>query len=130
MKLPVDEINFSFTRSGGPGGQNVNKVNTKAVLQWDVLNSQWFHGSWKDRFLKKYKNYIFNNGFQITSESFRSQIQNKEACLKRLHQMLMDTKKAPKVRKKTKPSLRAVQKRIDQKKRQGAKKKDRQKNFT
>lgn len=123
MRLPsgivLDDaaLQFTFSRSGGPGGQNVNKVNTKATLSVSVgalraaLPAYAVH-----RLEVVAARYVTREGLQISAGDSRSQIANRRACLERLREVLIEALRRPKRRKPTKPSARAVQRRIDAKK--------------
>ena len=118
------ELTFSASQSSGPGGQHVNKVNTKVTLRFDVVNSKLLNTEQKATILKKLKSKINNKGiFIIFSQSTRSQIKNKEEAVQKLDRLLTEvfTKKKP--RKSTKPTKSAVRKRLDNKKKQSEKKK-------
>jgi ribosome-associated protein len=110
------ELHFSFARSSGPGGQNVNKVNSKVILHWNVLESKSVRAEVKDRFLQKFKNKINDDGeVVIASESHRDQLRNREACIEKLEKMLAQVLLPPKKRLKTKPSRSAKEKRLKSK---------------
>ncbi len=122
--IPFDELNFSYSRSSGAGGQNVNKVNSKATLEWDMAASQAIPSEVKQRFSARYGNFINLKGVvQITCQESRSQKLNQEQCIKKLHHMIQTVLHPPKVRKKTRPKRSAVLKRLDTKKLEGLKKK-------
>lgn len=133
MKAPsVDilypEFIFSTSRSSGPGGQNVNKVNSRVTLEWNVVQSLLFSEEEKTVILHKLSSHITKEGvLQITSQEARSQLQNKETVVQKLEQLLTKAFTKKKIRKPTKPSKAAKQKRILQKKQHGEKKKWRQK---
>ncbi|MFN6090073.1 MAG: alternative ribosome rescue aminoacyl-tRNA hydrolase ArfB [Cyclobacteriaceae bacterium] len=133
MKAPsVDilysEFIFSASRSSGPGGQNVNKVNSKVTLEWNVVQSLLVSEEEKTVILYKLSSHITKEGVvQLTSQEARSQLQNKEAVIKKLQDLLTRAFIKKKTRKPTKPSKAAKQKRILQKKQHGEKKKWRQK---
>jgi ribosome-associated protein len=121
------ELTFTSSRSSGPGGQNVNKVNSKVTLQWNVQSSV-LTGEEKEVIQHKLATYITKEGvLQLTSQEARSQLQNKEAVVQKLEHLLTKAFTKKKARKPTKPSKAAKQKRILQKKLQGEKKKWRQK---
>ena len=123
LKVPLSEVDFSFARSSGPGGQNVNKVNTKAVLTWSVATSNCLPSSVRDRFLVTYQNRISAEGsITIRSERFRNQQRNIEDCLAKLRSMIQSVAKPPKKRLKTKPPVGSVQNRLTGKKRKSLKK--------
>lgn len=117
IQIPDEELEFSFARSGGPGGQNVNKVNSKALLRWRVSESNSLPWQVKDRFLKKYANRITAEGeIILQSQEFRDQPGNIESCLEKLKEMILSVLVAPTPRRPTKPSKAAKEKRIQTKK--------------
>jgi ribosome-associated protein len=123
VRIPLREFAFSFVRSSGPGGQNVNKLNTKAVLRWPVVASESLPAAVKERFTKKYHRRITGDGdLVMTSQRFRDQGRNIADCLEKLRAMLAEVAVAPKKRKVTKPSRRAKQRRLKEKKRHSEKK--------
>ncbi len=122
----LSEINFSTSRSSGPGGQNVNKVNTKVSLRWNVAESAILLPEQKELLLKKWATRLTVDGsLLIVSQEKRSQLQNKEDALGKLSRLLKEAFAKRKKRKKTKPSKGAVQKRLNQKKINSDKKKGR-----
>jgi ribosome-associated protein len=128
MKIPIKELNFTFSRSSGAGGQNVNKVNTKVSLTWDFKKSESISNAVKKRFEEKYKRYIVNNDqVKITSQRFRNQSRNIVDCTEKLQSMLEKVAVAPKKRIATKPTKNSIAKRIDRKKNKSKIKKNRQK---
>ena len=117
MKIPVKELDFSFSRSSGPGGQNVNKVNTKATLKWNIKKSKALKFSVVERFLKQYSGRILENGtVVISSDRFRSQTRNIADCVEKLMAMIEKVKTPPKKRKATKPTKASIEKRLRLKK--------------
>jgi ribosome-associated protein len=128
MKIPISEFDFSFSRSSGAGGQNVNKVNTKVTLSWDIENSRNISGAVRERFKKKFARYIVSTGeVKITSQRFRNQSRNIVDCSEKLHEMLDSVAKPVKKRLKTKPTKGSVKRRIEGKKNKSEIKKNRQK---
>ena len=118
------ELTFSASQSSGPGGQHVNKVNTKVTLRFDVVNSKLLNTEQKATILKKLKSKINNKGiFIIFAQSTRSQIKNKEEAIQKLDRLLTEVFAKRKPRKSTKPTKAAVRKRLDNKKKQSDKKK-------
>ena len=100
--IPFSEFTFSFARSGGAGGQNVNKVNSKVIMSWDLANSPSLPYDVKYRFSSRFGNIIKDNGMVlITSEKERSQKANIDDCIKKLHEMIEKVAIPPKPRKKT-----------------------------
>ena len=117
------EISFQFSRSGGPGGQNVNKVATKAELRFHVDASQVLREEEKRLLKEKLANQITAEGYLVVvSQSERSQLANKEECVRKFHELVRRALTKQKARKKTKPSFSAVKKRLEAKRRRGEKK--------
>lgn len=115
--LPEAALSFTFSRSGGPGGQNVNKVNTKATLTVPMEALRMALPVYAQRRLGQVaSHYLVAEGLQISAAESRSQIANRRACMQKLREVLVEAMRRPKVRKKTKPSARAVQRRLDAKK--------------
>jgi ribosome-associated protein len=124
ISIPRSEITFTFARSPGPGGQNVNKVNSKAVLRWPVQETQALPYQIKQRFIAKYTNRITGEGiFVMSSHRYRDQPRNVNDCLEKLKRLILAVVDAPKPRKKTKPSAGAKRRRLEGKKRRSATKK-------
>lgn len=123
-QVVASELEFVTSRSSGPGGQNVNKVNTKVTLRWPIAASAILSSDEKETITQKLASRITLEGILILSaQEKRSQLQNKEAVLAKLDELLTKAFAKKKKRKVTKPSKGAVQKRIESKKKQGEKKK-------
>lgn len=123
MKVPRNEIYFTFARSSGPGGQNVNKVNSKAILHWNVVHSRLSEPV-RRRFRSRFANRIREDGeVLIQSDTYRDQPRNKEECFRRLDEMLATVAKPPKRRRPTKPTRASKERRLTTKKKQSEKKK-------
>ncbi len=117
------ELQFSATKSGGPGGQNVNKVNTSVELRFDVKNSAGLTEKQKQTVLQKLKNRINTEGEMIlVSRSERSQWQNKRKVTEFFFELLEQALVPPKKRVKTKPTAASLKKRTENKKKQAEKK--------
>ena len=113
----LPEITFQTSRSSGPGGQNVNKVESRVELRWHLLNSQVLTAIQKELILEKVGNQLTAEGLLlITAQDDRSQLRNKEIALARFHELLLRSLRRPKPRKATKPSKSAVRKRLEGKK--------------
>ncbi|HEY0741770.1 MAG TPA: alternative ribosome rescue aminoacyl-tRNA hydrolase ArfB [Chryseosolibacter sp.] len=124
----ASELDFTTSRSSGPGGQNVNKVNTKVTLKFNVAESKILTQDEKDVLLHKLRSRLTTEGvLLLTSQDKRSQLDNKEAVLEKLNVLLKKAFEKKKPRKATKPSKAAVRKRIQSKKEHSEKKKWRQK---
>jgi len=122
----INELEFTTSRSSGPGGQNVNKVNSKVTLKWDISQSS-ITDDQKELILRKFHTRLTKDGILIlTSQDKRSQLQNKEAVILKLNQLLIKAFTQKKVRKATKPGKSAKQLRLQEKKQHGEKKKWRQ----
>ncbi len=116
LKIPLDEIEFTYTRSSGPGGQNVNKVNSKAILRWGAMQSPSMPADIRNRFLARFKSKLTNEGELIlSSQEYRDQGRNVAECLEKLRAMLLAVAVAPKTRRKTKPGRGAVERRLREK---------------
>jgi ribosome-associated protein len=121
LSIPGDELDFQFSRSGGPGGQNVNKVNSKATLSWKVGETQApFYPNTLIRLKALAAGKITEAGvLQITSQVHRDQPQNIQACLERLKALILAAMTPPKVRRPTKPSRGSQIRRMEAKKIRG-----------
>jgi ribosome-associated protein len=116
LQVPLREFDFDFVRSGGPGGQNVNKVATKAVLKWDVTNSPSLPDGVKDRFLRRFARRIGQDGvLTMTSSRFRDRGRNVADCLNKLREFILEVAEAPKPRKKTRPTKGSQRRRLKNK---------------
>ncbi|QQT26977.1 alternative ribosome rescue aminoacyl-tRNA hydrolase ArfB [Sphingobacterium spiritivorum] len=129
-EILLTELVFKFSRSGGAGGQHVNKVSSKVLLQWDVAGSTVFSADQKATLFHVLSNRINKDGIlQLESDNDRSQVRNKEIAIQRFL-TLIDTALTPvKARKKTKIPYSKVVDRLDRKRRQSDLKKTRSKKF-
>ena len=116
IQIPDSEFTFSFSRSGGPGGQNVNKVCSKAQMSWDITNSPSIPEDVRERFLLRYPRRITKDGMlMMTSQRYRDQGRNTQDCLNKLAELLLNVAVAPTKRKPTGPSRGAKQRRLQDK---------------
>ena len=128
ISISDDELVFRFSRSAGPGGQNVNKVNTRVTVFFDVAGCAGFSDPQKERILKRLRTRASKNGvLHVASQRHRTQSANRRTATDRLVELVRWALKKPAVRKKTKVPYRAVQKRLEEKKQRGMLKQQRTK---
>lgn len=121
------ELEFTTSRSSGPGGQNVNKVNSKVTLRWNVKDSILLTAEEKELLLQKLSSRLTTDGaLLMNAQEKRSQLQNREEVLLKLEELLKQAFAKRKKRKPTKPSKSSVRSRLDKKKKHSDKKKWRQ----
>ncbi|MBS1928238.1 MAG: aminoacyl-tRNA hydrolase [Chitinophagaceae bacterium] len=112
------EIRFKTARSGGKGGQNVNKVETLVEGLWDISKSRLFSDEEKSRIIGKLKNRVNASGIlAIRSSEKRTQLENKENVIRKINEAVKQSLVVPRKRKATKPSVASKEKRIASKKR-------------
>ena len=122
--VPEDEIYFRATRSGGPGGQHVNRRATRVEACWNVRLSAGLTDDEKERILEKLASRIDRGGvLRVLADDERSQHRNKELAKERLRDLVARALRVPKRRKKTRPPKSAVEKRLETKSRRGQVKK-------
>jgi len=122
----LPEITFQTSRSSGPGGQNVNKVESRVELRWHLQESQVLTPLQKQLILEKLAGQLTTEGYlQVVAQDDRSQLRNKEIALARFYELLQKSLRRPKLRRATRPSAGAVRKRLEGKKIQSEKKANR-----
>ncbi len=122
------EIRFQTARSGGKGGQNVNKVETMVEGYWQIDSSKLFSAEEKELIITKLSNKINEDGeLLVKSQTERTQLGNKQQVIKKMHLLVQKALIVPKSRKKSKPSKAVVAKRVDSKKKKGETKQNRKK---
>jgi ribosome-associated protein len=127
VRIPLSELQFRFSRSTGPGGQHVNRSETRVELLFDVANSPSLTGAQRERILERLDHIIDREGvLHLTSSESRSQHQNREAVIARFRNLLQLALRRRSVRRPTRPSQAAVERRLEEKRRRSAKKKSRQ----
>ena len=130
LKIPLREFTFTFSRSSGPGGQNVNKLNTKAQLRWAIVDSPSLPDAVRRRFMAKYGRRVTSEGdLLVVSQRFRDAGRNVADCLEKLRAMLAEVAVAPKTRRPTKRTRSSVKRRLDNKRKQSQKKQQRKQNW-
>jgi ribosome-associated protein len=116
--VPIREIHFRTSRSGGPGGQNVNKVETRVEAWWSLENSPAFTPAEKARLRAAMGRRLGADGaVRVVSQKFRSQSRNREAAVERLRALVADALKPRKSRRATRPTTSSREARLEAKKR-------------
>jgi ribosome-associated protein len=131
FSVPASELEWSYVRSSGPGGQNVNRTNSCAVLRWNYLNSNSLQAlNLPLAILEKFQALATKEGdLIIKSQTFRDQERNYQECLEKFRSALLRIFHKPKPRIATKPTKSSKRKRLDNKKMNSEKKSLRQKRF-
>lgn len=126
VEAPVGELRFTFARSGGPGGQNVNKVESKAVLRWNVGASRSVAAGVRARFAERFGHRITSEGeLVLSSQRFRDRERNVADCVAKLGAMLAEVASPPRPRRPTRPTRASRERRLAEKKARGRRKSER-----
>ncbi len=121
IRIPETELEWSFVRSGGPGGQNVNKVASKAVLRWNVAASPSLPEEVKVRLCALNRRRVTAEGeFVLSSQRYRDQDRNRQDCLDKLRELIVQAAAVPKARRPTRPTRGSREARLRDKRRRAA----------
>jgi ribosome-associated protein len=113
IRVEGSELRFQFARSAGAGGQNVNKVSTKAILRWSVRDAPGLPPDVRERFLQRFARRVTRGGeLVLASQRFRDQRRNVEDCLEKLAMMLAQIADAPAQRHPTRPTRSSAERRL------------------
>jgi ribosome-associated protein len=125
--IPAAELRWRFSCSSGPGGQNVNKVASRATLLWDLAHSRVIQDWQRERIQARLpRSYLTAEGeVQVSAQDTRSQLDNRQACLDRLTTLLQRALQRPQARAASKPTRASIARRFDNKKKRGDVKKQR-----
>jgi hypothetical protein len=126
MDIPTDRLSIRFSRSGGPGGQNVNKVETKAEVRLHLATAEWIPAPIRERIQAREQGRINSRGeLVLTSSRFRTRLQNLEDCLAKLRSIIEAASRRPRRRIGTRPTKASRERRLAEKHRQSTRKQSR-----
>ena len=126
LSIPLDEFHWDVARSGGPGGQNVNKVNSKVQLRWKPGTSPSLPEPVRARLLQSIAHRLTTGGeLLVSSQATRDQSRNLDDCLEKVRTLVLAAVRPPKVRRATKPTRASQVRRVDSKVRRGETKRGR-----
>lgn len=126
VTIPSSELRYQFSRSGGPGGQHVNRTETQVELTFDVQGSASLDDSQRARVLGKLASFIDSRGvLHLSCQTSRSQARNRAEVTERFQRLLQQALHVPKRRRPTRPSRAAVERRLQEKRRAGTLKRER-----
>jgi ribosome-associated protein len=126
LSIPEEEVTFTTSRSGGPGGQNVNKLETRVTLRFDLAGSASLSEEQKARIQERLATRITKDGvLHVTSQRHRTQGANREAAVERFAELLRESFREEAPRKKTRPSRAAKARRLNEKRRHSQRKQER-----
>jgi ribosome-associated protein len=120
LQIPLTELHFQFSRSGGPGGQHVNRSATQVELTFDVANSPSLTETQRDRLLSQLRSYVDTRGvLHLSSQTTRSQHRNRAEVIERFQHLLQRALHIPKRRVPTRPPSQVKEQRLAEKRRRG-----------
>ncbi|MEZ6067446.1 MAG: alternative ribosome rescue aminoacyl-tRNA hydrolase ArfB [Planctomycetaceae bacterium] len=123
LRIPLADLRFQASRSSGPGGQNVNKVNTRIQMWWNISADTQLPEAAKSRFLAQNAGRLTKEGeLLIESQQFRTQIANRQWCLDELARLIRSALVTPRKRRPTKPTRGSQQRRLKSKQERSEKK--------
>lgn len=126
LSLPLSELRFQASRSGGPGGQHVNTSSTRIELWWDLAGSPSLTSEQRALLMSRLGSRLTEDGqLRLVSSDTRSQTRNKDAAIERLRQLVADALRPVKPRRKTKPSRAVKERRLKEKRQRSARKRER-----
>jgi ribosome-associated protein len=126
LRLPLAELDYRASRSGGPGGQHVNTSSTRIEVWWDIAASPALTEAQRQRLLSRLASRLDGSGrLRLVSSGSRSQLRNREEVTERLREIVAGALVVPKTRKRTRPSRAARAARLESKRRRSATKRDR-----
>ena len=126
LVIPRHELTFRASRAGGPGGQHVNTSSTRVEVVWNARRSGALSEDERQRVLAKLASRLDADGnLRVVGSEYRSQARNREAAMERLGELVRKALHVPRSRKKTRPTRASVEKRIEEKKRISATKRER-----
>ena len=130
LVIPSRELKWRFSRSSGPGGQKVNKTNTRVEIIFNIEESKVLNDYQKKVLTKKLKTKLVNNCICLAVQEERNQLLNRQIAMIRISSVIRNSlKNSSKVRKATKPSKASQNRRLDSKKKRGELKKNRQRKY-
>ena len=131
LVIPSNEIKWRFSRSSGPGGQNVNKIESRVEIIFNLEDSKVLNDYQKEILKRNLKNKLVNNSLRLAVQEHRNQLLNRQLALMKLSSIIKNVlNKQFKLRKSTQPTKASQKKRVEVKKKRGELKKSRQKEKT